>query len=69
MGLTVGGNLVIQFHAILYDISVVFLHETALGHVIVGNIREPGVLPSLLEPIVRFLELLAGVVDVAHRIP
>ena len=69
MGLAVSWNLIVQLDSVFQDIGIVFLHEPALGHVVVGDVREPGVLPRFLEPAVSFLELLVGVVDVSHRVP
>ena len=69
MGLTVRRDLIIEFDSVLQDIGVILLHEAALGHVVIGYVREPCVLPGLLKPIVSFLEVFTGIVNIAHRIP
>ncbi len=64
--LTLLRGIVINLDAVLQNVGIVLLHETALDHVGGGHLGETRVPRRLLEPVERLVEILLGIVDVAQ---
>ena len=62
-------SVVIEVQAVLKNVGIVLLHESAIGHVVVGHLLETRIPARLREPLVGLVEIPIGVVDVAQGIP
>ena len=68
MRLPLGGDLLEHRRAVVGDITVVLVVETALEDVVIGVLGEAGILGGLLEPLDGRVEVTGGIVDVSYRI-